>query len=82
VGFVKNPYIKVQLSFQNGSLAFNVENKIGKLLEDQKDESSGIGLKNVTRRLELLYPDMHQIDVIQDDTIFKVQVNMVLHKKK
>ena len=82
VGFVKNPYIKVQLSFQNGSLAFNVENKIGKLLEDQKDESSGIGLKNVTRRLELLYPDMHQIDVIQDDTIFKVYVNMVLHKKK
>jgi LytS/YehU family sensor histidine kinase len=82
VGFVKNPYIKVQLSFQNGSLAFNVENKIGKLLEDQKDESSGIGLKNVTRRLELLYPDMHQIDVIQDETIFKVHVNMVLHKKK
>lgn len=82
VGFVREPFIQVKLSFDKGVLDFQVENKIGKLLEDQKDESSGIGLKNVTRRLELLYPGKHQIEVKQDEAFFKIHLNMVLHKKK
>jgi LytS/YehU family sensor histidine kinase len=81
VGFVRDPYIKVQLTYDQGSLDFQVENKIGKLVEDQKEESSGIGLKNVTRRLELLYPGKHQIKVNQDDNLFKVQLHMGLHPK-
>ncbi len=82
VGFVRDPFIQVNLSFEKGVLDFQVENKIGKLLEDQKDESSGIGLKNVSRRLELLYPNKHQIEVKQNEALFKVHLNMVLHKKK
>jgi sensor histidine kinase YesM len=81
VGFVRDPYIKVQLIYHQGSLDFQVENKMGKLVQDQKEESSGIGLKNVTRRLELLYPGKHQIKVNQDDTLFKVQLHMGLHQK-
>jgi len=82
VGFVREPYIKVLLSFQKGILHFEVENKIGKLIEDSKDDSSGIGLKNVKRRLELLYPNEHKIDVMEDDKLFKVQLDMSLNKKK
>jgi hypothetical protein len=82
VGFVREPYIKVLLAFQKGILHFEVENKIGKLIEDSKDDSSGIGLKNVKRRLELLYPNEHKIEVIEDDKLFKVQLDMSLNKKK
>lgn len=82
VGFVRDPFIQVNLSFEKGVLDFQVENKIGKLLEDQKDESSGIGLKNVSRRLELLYPNKHQIEIKQNEALFKVHLNMVLHQKK
>jgi len=82
VGFVREPYIKVLLAFQKGILRFEVENKIGKLIEDSKDDSSGIGLKNVKRRLELLYPNEHKIEVIENDKLFKVQLDLSLNKKK
>jgi two-component system LytT family sensor kinase len=45
---------------------------------EHKDESSGIGLTNVRRRLELLYPEMHTLDIIEEDGTYRVAL-MIKH---
>jgi LytS/YehU family sensor histidine kinase len=43
-----------------------------------KDPSSGIGLKNVKRRLELLYPEKHQLTIQEDELNFSVDLTLTL----
>jgi len=41
---------------------------------------SGIGLKNVKRRLDLLYPDKHQLMIHQDAKHFEVRLQLTLKR--
>lgn len=41
-------------------------------------EKSGIGLENIKRRLELLYPDKHRLDIIQANGKYKVNLELNL----
>jgi len=66
VGMVLNPSIKIVLHISENTLSFSVKNKIAPEMAPHKDTSSGIGLKNVQRRLELLYPETHEL-LIQDE---------------
>jgi two-component system LytT family sensor kinase len=43
-----------------------------------KDPSSGIGLKNVKRRLELLYPTKHLLLIQEDELNFSVDLTLTL----
>jgi LytS/YehU family sensor histidine kinase len=80
VSFVQNPTINVNFSIDNGHLNFRVENQIGQLKDESKEASSGIGMKNVLRRLELLYPGKHHIDVTNTGEIFRVVLEISLHQ--
>jgi LytS/YehU family sensor histidine kinase len=82
VSFVQNPTINVNFSIDNGHLNFRVENQIGQLKDESKEASSGIGMKNVLRRLELLYPGKHHIDVTNTGEIFRVVLEISLHQTK
>jgi two-component system, LytTR family, sensor kinase len=63
VGMVQNPEIEVNLQVTSSDLKFLVRNKITSELPSQKDQNAGIGQANVRRRLELLYPDAHQLAI-------------------
>jgi sensor histidine kinase YesM len=65
VGFIENPTIEIELKDSASELYFRVANKKGTAMNETKDESSGIGLANVKRRLELLYPTNHKL-VVKD----------------
>jgi two-component system, LytTR family, sensor kinase len=53
---------------------FNIKNK------DQKDRTGGIGLTNVRRRLELLYPGKHTLDISEEEHTFLVELSLQLNK--
>jgi sensor histidine kinase YesM len=53
-----------------------VENHIAKPRGGLTEQGSGIGLKNVMRRLELLYPGKHQLRISDDDKQYKVELEI------
>ncbi|MFD2161825.1 sensor histidine kinase [Paradesertivirga mongoliensis] len=69
-----NP-IKISVRILNNQLHFEIQNKKSLL---NKDESSGIGLSNVKRRLDLLYVGKYALDIEEDlDTYYcKLDLNL------
>ena len=57
------------LSVQGNELFFEAINSVGKTLE--KTEKSGTGLENLKKRLQLIYPQKHQLDLEQTSNQFK-----------
>ena len=82
VGLIKDPVISIDVRFDESKLLFSVQNKVGVEGTEDKDESSGIGLKNVKRRLELLYPQHHQLEIIEENNWFKVKLELDFIKDK
>jgi LytS/YehU family sensor histidine kinase len=76
VGFIENPTIEIELRDNATELFFKVANKKGTAMNETKDESSGIGLANVKRRLELLYPTNHQLQVNDSGSDFIITLTI------
>lgn len=81
VSFVQEPYIHVSFSIDHGQMNFQVKNKKGQMKDDVKEESSGIGLKNVLRRLDLLYPDQHVLKIRDTEEVFEVDLQLTLQQQ-
>lgn len=72
IGQVKNPMIEIQLKTTETQLVFQVKNAYNPDVQEEKDETSGIGLPNVERRLDLLYGKDHTLTITNDNNIFHV----------
>jgi hypothetical protein len=55
--------IKVRIMVKEKSLTFNIKNPINKQRNSHLEEPGGIGLQNVRKRLALLYPDQHHLEI-------------------
>jgi LytS/YehU family sensor histidine kinase len=44
----------------------------------QKKSASGLGLENVKKRLEILYPGKHELAVQKTDTVYKTTLVITL----
>lgn len=69
-------FIHIALSVENGILTFKVENSQAN--NSNVIEHSGIGLSNIRRRLSLIYPDRHELDVETSVETFKVVLTIKL----
>ncbi|WP_286856499.1 MULTISPECIES: sensor histidine kinase [Sphingobacterium] len=64
---IENAYIKMNLITSQKEICFVIENSF-----EKRDRESGIGLKNLKRRLELIYPDQHELTFSVNENIYKV----------
>lgn len=62
----------VRVEMKEDLLTFSVQNPVGKKTAHALDEPGGIGLPNVRKRLALLYPDQHNLDIHHLDETFAV----------
>lgn len=70
-------FVHVSLSRNNGSFNFFVENSKDNNAR-RNEPQGGIGLANVQRRLDLLYPGRHELQVLNNETTFRVMLNLKL----
>lgn len=68
----ENP-VRINLAAQPESLVFSVINQKS---DHQKDRTGGIGLTNVKRRLELIYPNRHTLEINDDMTSYSVKLTL------
>ncbi|MCW3106059.1 MAG: hypothetical protein JWQ09_565 [Segetibacter sp.] len=78
-GFRQNSEINIELKAKNNLLQFMVSNYYDNSIIQVKDKTSGIGLQNVKRRLNLLYKNEHTLSIENKDHFFTVTLQLNLH---
>ena len=72
----KQTGIEISIAVENDkTMKFKCSNSIGEQKE-QIEKSSGIGLENVKRRLELIYPKGHHLDIQKNSKTFDVTLTL------
>jgi LytS/YehU family sensor histidine kinase len=72
----ENSEIIINVEVQGNEIKLTVENPIV-TIEKELEENTGIGLKNTKRRLVLLYPDAHKLEVKKENKHFKVNLTLI-----
>ena len=75
---VATPGIIVNLSVTSDRISFDVTNYVRKNAMASRDQAGGIGLANIRRRLNLLYPGQHQLVTTANEETFHVQLTLDL----
>lgn len=66
----------LNISVEDNTLHFSSSNRIS---QQQKDPMGGVGLQNVRRRLELIYPKRYQLDIREDGEHYSVDLHLQLN---
>ncbi|WP_196886398.1 sensor histidine kinase [Aureivirga sp. CE67] len=75
----KNAWVNIDLICKNDNLIFKIENSIPKIeAQNWLNSEGGIGLENVKKRLNLLYPEKYSLHIEKNKNIFKVVLNINL----
>jgi sensor histidine kinase YesM len=72
---LEHPWVSLTISLQNSELKMKLVN--GTAIE-RKKSLYGIGIKNVRQRLELLYPEKHQLKISETEDAFIVSLTIQL----
>ena len=77
ISYREKSFIEISMTTINKSVVFRCANSIVKNRETDESEHSGIGLENVTKRLNLLFPGKHEMKINRSDKEFEVllQIN-------
>jgi len=77
ISYREKSFIEISMTTINESIIFRCANSIVKNRETDESEHSGIGLENVTKRLNLLFPGKHELKINRSDKEFEVllQIN-------
>jgi LytS/YehU family sensor histidine kinase len=75
----KESYVNINMKIENESLSLIIENsKAPTMPGSNLKKSGGIGLVNVKRRLELLYPKQYELDVLDYPNSYIIKLKLLL----
>ncbi len=75
-------FVKVEMNISDKYLDFSIENSRPKEKEKRLNgKTGGIGLENIKKRLELLYPDHHELTIEDDGENYRVKLNLSLEQQ-
>jgi two-component system LytT family sensor kinase len=75
-GISENSFAHFSIALQDNELYFEAKNSVGKNLDSQTQ--SGTGLENLRKRLMLIYPDKHLLDIENAGGVFKITLQLSL----
>jgi sensor histidine kinase YesM len=79
---LEHAWISLDLTVKGNSLKFKLINGKSPQTGDVKRVSSGIGLQNVKKRLDMLYPSAYELRINETEDTFMVQLSLQLEKIK
>jgi LytS/YehU family sensor histidine kinase len=71
----KDAYVYINIKAKDNKVLFEIENNFDTTLTK---EDKGIGLKNLKRRLELVYPKKHSLSFSTKENVYKAQLTLQL----
>jgi sensor histidine kinase YesM len=75
---ISEGYIHIIISLVENELSAEIRNS---KISDQakKSASKGIGLENIAKRLQILYPGAHTMEIIEDDLSYELRLTLILN---
>lgn len=67
--------VTIHLTVNGNKLTFELKNYIN---QQQKDQSSGIGLNNIKKRLDLIYPSQYHLTIQNDEKFYQCLLQITL----
>ena len=79
-----HPKVELSIIIEEAHLIFMLRNNKpnSNTQASQSNTKGGIGLKNTAKRLQLLYPDKHNLKIESTDTSFSVYMHIILKEMK
>ncbi|MFY9150994.1 MAG: sensor histidine kinase [Prolixibacteraceae bacterium] len=72
--------IRIEIGFDGAGLTFRTENRIAPREKTNGEENGGIGIQNVEKRLNLIYPERHSFEYEENEGIFRLEMKIELKK--
>jgi len=73
-----NPFIEMNIEMNELQLHFTLVNSCTIAARFEEEYTKGIGLKNVTKRLEMIYPGKHELKINPQENQFQVALKLTL----
>lgn len=79
----RSNWIRMNMNMENDQLVFQISNTTATQSQLAQDfiQYHGLGLKNVKRRLELIYPDTHTLNIVKHADHFEASLRLTLEKQ-
>ena len=74
------PWLSLDISLVENEMIMKLMNGKPSGISRQRT-THGIGINNVRKRLEFLYPDRHELMIIEEEEVFVVNLKMILEKR-
>ncbi|MBK9401658.1 MAG: hypothetical protein IPN36_12610 [Bacteroidetes bacterium] len=75
----RDGFVHIDFIIEGNTLHFSIENSIGNNEQnDSLKQDAGIGLVNVKKRLSILYPLRHELDITKNEEIYAVKLKIDL----
>jgi LytS/YehU family sensor histidine kinase len=75
---IDSPEIHISLLCSPAAVVLKIQNRFNPEFEENTNTYAGIGLKNIIRRLELLYPNSHVIKHYAEEDWYTIQLTICL----
>ncbi|MGE5395566.1 MAG: sensor histidine kinase [Candidatus Saccharibacteria bacterium] len=72
--------IKIFIGYDGSQLIFKTENNIALREKTSSEESGGIGIRNVKKRLNLIYPQQHSLEYQEKEGVFILVMKIQLER--
>ena len=78
---MENAFVTIKVGVEGESLRFNCRNNYlpRNAGSEHTNKAGGIGLENVKKRLELIYPQKHHLKITNENNIFEIDLTLKLN---
>jgi LytS/YehU family sensor histidine kinase len=75
----QKPYVIIKAIIEQEKISLSVVNSIAGEVNERIGKEGGVGIENVQKRLELLYPEKHTLMIEKTESEFIVTLSIVTH---